>query len=150
MSTHVISSGYVGRRGSLCRSLQVSHGISWSQRALTKRYITDQIKAHQQADTQPSASNAQAEHSDPGHQHHTYTILCTPRKTSLCRRVLEDLGVSGDVELREYRLEWIGMENDLLSLELESVAKDIYLVSMDESSFLYTGAKTEALSTERR
>jgi hypothetical protein len=43
--------------------------------------------------------------------------------------VLEDLGVSGDVELREYRLEWIGLEDDLLSLELEDVAKDIYLVS---------------------
>ncbi|GHJ87808.1 hypothetical protein NliqN6_4210 [Naganishia liquefaciens] len=97
--------------------------------------IADQIKAHQQADTQPSASNAQAEHSDPGHQHHTYTILCTPRKTSLCRRVLEDLGVSGDVELREYRLEWIGMENDLLSLELESVAKDIYLNGDDTPLF---------------
>lgn len=43
--------------------------------------------------------------------------------------MLEDLGVSGDVELREYRLEWIGLEDDLLSLELEDVAKDIYLVS---------------------
>lgn len=47
--------------------------------------------------------------------------------------MLEDLGVSGDVELREYRLEWIVMEDDLLSLELEDVAKDIYLVSIGDS-----------------
>lgn len=121
----------------LCRPkrqfMQIIAGQSWlPTKALPDliAYYPDQIKAHQQLTALPSSPNVPAEHSETaGHQHHTYTILCTPRITSLCRRVLEDLGVSGDVELREYRLEWIGLEDDLLSLELEDVAKDIFLVS---------------------
>jgi hypothetical protein len=93
-----------------------------------RRSFPDQIKTHQQSTASPASPKGDQPEA-AGHQHHTYTILCTPRITSLCRRVLEDLGVSGDVELREYRLEWIGLEDDLLSLELEDVAKDIYLVS---------------------
>ncbi|KAJ9111681.1 hypothetical protein QFC19_001040 [Naganishia cerealis] len=94
------------------------------------KLIIDQIKTHQKSNnplpTSPGSTGGNAEAST-SHQHHTYTILCTPRVTSLCRKVLEDLGVSGDVELREYRLEWVGLEDDLLSLEMEDVARDIYL-----------------------
>ncbi|KAJ9093088.1 hypothetical protein QFC21_006584 [Naganishia friedmannii] len=102
--------------------------------------IADQIKAHQQLSNPSPASPTRSkgkldEPSSAPHQHHTYTILCTPRITSLCRKVLEDLGVIGDVELREYRLEWIGMEDDLLSLEMENVARDVYLNGDDTPVF---------------
>lgn len=127
-----MSSGCVVQRGNSCRSLPVSTRISGiSYEVLTLNFILDQIKAHQHSSVSPASPGGSAASPDTSaaHQHHTWTIVCTPRITSLCRRVLEDLGVIGDVELREYRLEWIGLEDDLLSLELERVAKDIYLVS---------------------
>lgn len=69
-----------------------------------------------------------------------YTILLVPRVNELCRRVLEDEGVIGDVTLAEvrlrdynahtqFKLELIPIEDDVLSLELEDVARDIFLVS---------------------
>lgn len=135
-----MSFGCVGQRGNSCRSLRVSMGSSGNGVHLDLMLLLglDQIKAHQQLSTSPASPGAAAgtPEASAGHQHHTYTILCTPRITSLCRRVLEDLGVSGDVELREYRLEWIGLEDDLLSLELEDVAKDIYLVSPRSTSMM--------------
>lgn len=72
-----------------------------------------QIKAHLQ-----SASAAQ----------HSYSIILVPRITSLCRRVLEDEGVLGDLQLVEYPLKWIPLEKDVLSLELGDAAKEIFLV----------------------
>ncbi|KAK1923713.1 Sec1-like protein [Papiliotrema laurentii] len=56
-----------------------------------------------------------------------YTILLVPRVTELCRKVLEDEGVAGDVTLAEFKMEFIPLEDDLLSLELDDVARDIYL-----------------------
>ena len=53
-----------------------------------------------------------------------------PRATELCRKVLEDEGVAGDVTLAQYKLEFLPVENDLLSLELDDVARDIYLVRL--------------------
>ncbi|KAK8849539.1 hypothetical protein IAR55_004874 [Kwoniella newhampshirensis] len=56
-----------------------------------------------------------------------YTILLVPRATELCRKVLEDQGVAGDVTISEFKLEFIPMEDDLLSLEMEDVARDVFL-----------------------
>ncbi|WVR08192.1 hypothetical protein IAU60_005238 [Kwoniella sp. DSM 27419] len=55
-----------------------------------------------------------------------YTILLVPRATELCRKVLEDQGVVGDVNISEFKLEFIPMEDDLLSLEADDTARDIF------------------------
>ncbi|CDZ97750.1 Vacuolar sorting protein VPS33/slp1 (Sec1 family) [Phaffia rhodozyma] len=68
---------------------------------------------------------------------HTYTILLVPRKTELCRQILEEEGVLGDVKLEEYNLSFIPLENDVLSLELEHAAKEIFL-DKDETSVFYS------------
>ena len=74
-----------------------------------------------------------------------FTILLVPRATELCRKVLEDEGVAGDVTIsevrpdntifclamtdtRQFKLEFVPLEDDLLSLELGDVARDIFLV----------------------
>ncbi|KIR34577.1 ATP-binding protein [Cryptococcus deuterogattii MMRL2647] len=75
--------------------------------------IAEQIRSQQQ---NPSAAGPL-----------TYTILLVPRITELCKKVLEDQGVAGDVTLSEFNLGFIPMEDDLLSLEMEDVARDIYL-----------------------
>jgi len=73
-----------------------------------------------------------------------FTILLVPRVTELCRKVLEDEGVAGDVTVsevgwrcsleineltRQFKLEFVPLEEDLLSLEMDDVARDLYLVS---------------------
>nr|ODN95550.1 ATP-binding protein [Cryptococcus depauperatus CBS 7855] len=67
----------------------------------------------------------------------TYTILLVPRATELCRKVLEDQGVAGDVNLAEFKLGFIPLEDDLLSLEMEDVARDIYL-NGDDTPIYYS------------
>jgi hypothetical protein len=75
-----------------------------------------------------------------------------PRVTELCRKVLEDEGVAGDVTVSEvrvcnmgimltsqFKLEFVPLEEDLLSLEMDDVARDLYLVGcaiMQARSFM--------------
>ncbi|CAD6566491.1 MAG: hypothetical protein TREMPRED_002655 [Tremellales sp. Tagirdzhanova-0007] len=66
-----------------------------------------------------------------------YTLLLVPRATELCRKVLEDEGVAGDVEVSEFKLEFIPMEDDLLSLEMDDASRDIYL-NGDETPIYYS------------
>ncbi|WWC65985.1 uncharacterized protein I303_108607 [Kwoniella dejecticola CBS 10117] len=85
--------------------------------------IAEQIKA-QQSDPSPAGPLV-------------YTILLVPRATELCRRVLEDHGVAGDVNISEFKLELIPMEDDLLSLEMDDVARDIFL-NGDDTPIYYS------------
>ena len=59
---------------------------------------------------------------------HTYTLLLVPRRTTLCDRILEEEGVLGEVNISSYQLEFIPLEDDLVSLEWESVWREIYVV----------------------
>ncbi|WVQ79288.1 hypothetical protein IAT38_001384 [Cryptococcus sp. DSM 104549] len=85
--------------------------------------IADQIRAQQR---NPSASGPLM-----------YTILLVPRATELCKKVLEDQGVAGDVTLSEFKLGFIPMEDDLLSLEMEDVSRDLYL-NGDDTPIYYS------------
>lgn len=75
-----------------------------------------------------------------------YTVLLVPRVTELCRRVLEDEGVVGDITLAEFKLELIPIENDVLSLELDDVSRDIFLRG-DDTPIYYSAL---ALGTLQR
>ena len=77
--------------------------------------IADQIKSHQAQQTQG----------------YVYHILFAPRRTSLGLSILEELGVGGDVEVKELGLgsSWIVLEDDLMSLERgPGVIRDLFLV----------------------
>ncbi|KAJ2638297.1 Vacuolar protein-sorting-associated protein 33, partial [Coemansia sp. RSA 1694] len=56
-----------------------------------------------------------------------YSLQLVPRRTLLCERVLEEEGVLGDITIGEYRMDFIPLEDDLLSLELPSTFKELYL-----------------------
>ncbi|KAJ2158325.1 Vacuolar protein-sorting-associated protein 33 [Coemansia sp. RSA 552] len=58
---------------------------------------------------------------------HEYSVQMVPRRTLLCERVLEEEGVLGDVTLGEFRMDFVPLEDDLLSLELPGLFKDLYL-----------------------
>ena len=61
---------------------------------------------------------------------HSYNIIFVPRRTVLCDRILEEEGVLGEVNITSYKLEFIPLEDDLVSLELDRVWREIYLVRM--------------------
>ncbi|KAK0465485.1 Sec1-like protein [Desarmillaria tabescens] len=70
---------------------------------------------------------------------HTYTLLLVPRASTLVTRILEEEGVLGDVSILSYSLQFIPIEEDVVSLEYESVFKDIW-VDGDETA-IYDSAQ---------
>lgn len=49
--------------------------------------------------------------------------------TALCTAALSELGVLGSIEIQEFQLGLIPLENDLLSLEMDNVWRKLCLVS---------------------
>lgn len=60
-----------------------------------------------------------------------YSVFFVPRRTLICERVLEEEGVYGDITLGEYHLDFIPLDEDLLSLELDDSFRELYLVCYD-------------------
>ena len=56
-----------------------------------------------------------------------YHIYFVPHRTIICEQMLEDEGVLDLVEIGEFNLGMIPYENDLLSLEMDSVFKQCYI-----------------------
>src|SRR5688572_27268002 len=48
---------------------------------------------------------------------HTYTLMLTPRVTTLVTRILEEEGVLGEVTLTALNLQFIPLAEDVISLE---------------------------------
>ena len=76
-------------------------------------------------------------HHDPlsSRESHVYFV---PRKTATCVKVFEEGGVLGDIILGELPLLFLPLEQDLLSLELESAFKELYFVSCSIIVYLTT------------
>ena len=51
-----------------------------------------------------------------------------PRRTLVCNKILEDAGVLGDVGVEELSLNFVPLEQDVLSLCLDDAFSDLYLV----------------------
>lgn len=74
------------------------------------KVIADQIKAHHAANLKFS-----------------YTVLLVPRISTLIRRIFEDEGVLGELTLAAYDLQFIPLEDDVISLEYEHAFREIWL-----------------------
>ncbi|KAJ3766819.1 Sec1-like protein [Lentinula raphanica] len=70
---------------------------------------------------------------------YNYTLLLVPRLSSLVSRLLEEEGVLGDITITAYGMQFLPIADDVLSLEYESVFKDIW-VDGDET-VLYDSAQ---------
>eukprot|EP00357_Protocruzia_adherens_P031928 CAMPEP_0114991808 /NCGR_PEP_ID=MMETSP0216-20121206/11580_1 /TAXON_ID=223996 /ORGANISM="Protocruzia adherens, Strain Boccale" /LENGTH=590 /DNA_ID=CAMNT_0002355181 /DNA_START=29 /DNA_END=1801 /DNA_ORIENTATION=- len=57
-----------------------------------------------------------------------YLYMC-PRETVLCEKILQLEGVLADVQIAQYTMDLIPLENDVLSLEMESSLRDLILHS---------------------
>lgn len=59
------------------------------------------------------------------------SLFFVPERTRVCERVLEDEGVFGSISIGDYAMDWIPLEDDLISMELDpGTWKEIYLVSV--------------------
>lgn len=64
-------------------------------------------------------------------------VLCfVPRRTFICEEVLKDENVFGDLDIREYGMDIVPLDHDLLTLGLDTCYKDAY-VHGDTSSLYY-------------
>jgi len=63
-----------------------------------------------------------------GHKRN-YMIVFVPRKLYSCERILEQEGVYGDVRIAELNLDFIRLDNDVISLELPQFFNNFYLDS---------------------
>ena len=56
-----------------------------------------------------------------------YAVYFVPRRTMLCERALEEMGVYGDVSVGEYPLDLVPFDDDVLSMQMASCYKECYL-----------------------
>lgn len=75
--------------------------------------LRDQIKRHAQTS-----------------QKHTYTLFLVPRTSTLATRILEEEGVLGEITVSSYNLQFIPLEDDVISLEYDTAFKEIWVVSL--------------------
>ena len=60
---------------------------------------------------------------------HAYTVLLTPRISTLVTRILEEEGVLGEVTLAALNLQFIPLAEDVISLEYDHAFKELWAVS---------------------
>lgn len=60
---------------------------------------------------------------------HIYTLLLVPRISTLVSRIFEEEGVLGDITISSYNLQFIPLDDDVISLEHENAFKEIWVVS---------------------
>ncbi|KAJ6152129.1 hypothetical protein N7497_006448 [Penicillium chrysogenum] len=61
------------------------------------------------------------------HVEHEFFIFFAPRRTLVSNAVLEEAGITGDVNIAELPLHFMPLEQDILSLELDDSFGDLYL-----------------------
>ncbi|RAL13796.1 Sec1 family protein [Aspergillus homomorphus CBS 101889] len=62
-----------------------------------------------------------------GNIEHEISIFWVPRRTLVSNTILEEAGIIGDVNIAEFPLYFMPLEQDVLSLELEDAFSDLYL-----------------------
>ncbi|OJJ85270.1 Sec1 family protein [Aspergillus glaucus CBS 516.65] len=62
-----------------------------------------------------------------GNVEHEFFIFWVPRRTLVSNSILEEAGIIGDVNISEFPLYFMPLEEDVLSLELDSSFGDLYL-----------------------
>ena len=58
---------------------------------------------------------------------HDFTVIWVPRRTLVSNLILEEHGVLGEANITELNLQFVPLERDLLSLELEDSFSDVFL-----------------------
>ncbi|KAH0837937.1 Sec1-like protein [Lanmaoa asiatica] len=73
-----------------------------------------------------------------------YTLFLVPRTSTLVSRILEEEGVLGDLTISSYNLQFIPVEEDVISLEYDSAFKELW-VDGDETIIYNSALALDAL-----
>ena len=92
-----------------------------------KASLMKQIAAQIKATEKEMSERVVVEGSGERQQERQYFVYVAPRKSIMCERVLEDEGVFGRVRMGEFPFDWIPLEGDLLSLELENSFHQLFV-----------------------
>ncbi|PSC67512.1 vacuolar -sorting-associated 33-like protein [Micractinium conductrix] len=76
-----------------------------------------------------------------------FSLVLMPRRTAVAEKILEERGILGDVAIRELPLDWIPLDDDLLSLELPQAFKEL-VVDRDRSSLFYVARALHGLQQQ--
>lgn len=83
-----------------------------------------------------SSKNVMASEVDEDNRPKNFSIFLVPRRTLICEKVLEEVGIYGDVKIAEYPLDLIPFDDDVMSMELPSAFRECQLDG-DMSSLYY-------------
>lgn len=61
---------------------------------------------------------------------HEFSIFWVPRRTLVSDQLLEGAGVLGEASISEWPMFFVPLADDVVSLELEDAASDLYLVCL--------------------
>ncbi|KAI2794998.1 hypothetical protein POX_a01601 [Penicillium oxalicum] len=89
-------------------------------------YLCASPKCHQCGLTVPSPEQIKRLQNN-GNVEHEFSIFFSPRRTLVGNAVLEEAGIVGDVNIAEFPLQFLPLEQDILSLELDDAFGDLYL-----------------------
>ena len=77
-------------------------------------------------------------------------MILTPRPSTLASRILEEEGVLGEVTISSYNLQFIPLEEDVLSLEHDNAFKEIWMVRSFCVFLVETLTETKVRTETRR
>ena len=86
------------------------------------KYIAHQIKSFTRE------SEKRKGKVDDDNRPKNFHINMVPRRTLICEKVLEEVGIYGDVKISEYPLDLIPFDDDIMSMELPYAFKECQLV----------------------
>ena len=59
-----------------------------------------------------------------------YCLFSVPKKSVLCEKILKEEGVFDSIIQRDFHLDLIFLDRDVLSMQVETAFKDLFVVSL--------------------
>ncbi|KAK2855707.1 hypothetical protein FQN49_004924 [Arthroderma sp. PD_2] len=93
----------------------------------SQRNVVFLIHAEKPSHVQSAADQIKRLQKNETDTEHEFSVFWVPRRTLVSNQILEEEGIIGDVNIAEFPLYFLPLENDVLSLELSDSFSDLYL-----------------------
>ncbi|EFR03156.1 vacuolar protein sorting-associated protein 33A [Nannizzia gypsea CBS 118893] len=93
----------------------------------SQRNVIFLIHAEKPSHVQSAADQIKKLQKNESNIEHEFSVFWVPRRTLVSNQILEEEGIIGDVNIADFPLYFLPLENDVLSLELPDAFSDLYL-----------------------
>ncbi|KAM5463331.1 Vacuolar protein-sorting-associated protein 33 [Microsporum audouinii] len=93
----------------------------------SQRNVVFLIHAEKPNHVQSAADQIKRLQNNESNIEHEFSVFWVPRRTLVSNQILEEEGIIGDINIAEFPLYFLPLENDVLSLELPDSFADLYL-----------------------